>query len=139
LLVLALLAGIAAVVAPNIATLHRAASEDEVVRTTQGVLDALAQARLTALDRGTRVRVVVDPAAARVWTYTTDGDEWRLLGTRTLATGPSVVFAAAGPRVRFTFDPAGTASGDTVTVRGIDGVRAVSVDPWTGVAHAQSR
>lgn len=139
LLVLALLGGIAAVVAPHVATLRPAGAGDDLARTTQNVLDALAQARLTALDRGTSTVAVIDPAAARVWLYSTDGDDWRPLGTTTLATAPSVVLVADEPRVRFTFDPTGAGGGGHLTVRGTDAARVVSVDPWSGVAHAQSR
>jgi hypothetical protein len=42
-------------------------------------------------------------------------------------------------RVRFTFQPSGAASGDTVLVRAQHGTRLVSVDPWNGTAVAHAR
>jgi hypothetical protein len=43
------------------------------------------------------------------------------------------------PRLRYTFRPTGAAFGDTVRVMGRDGLVAIIVDPWSGVARAEPR
>ena len=138
LLVLALLGVVTAIVAPSLG-LRSAIRKDGVTAATAEVSSVLARARLTALDRGTSIEVVIDPATARIWTFTVERGERRLLSAGTLALAEGAMLAAESPRVRFTFDAAGTASGGPVTVRGIEGAREVAVDPWSGAAHAISR
>ena len=138
LLVLALLGVVAAIVAPSLG-FRAPAREDSLTPATAEVMSILARARLTALERGTSIDVVIDPATARVWSFSAAGGERRLIDTGTLRLAAGAMLAADAPRVRFTFDAAGTASGGPVVVRGIPGAWRVSVDPWTGVADAVAR
>lgn len=90
------------------------------------------------MDRGTSIRVVLDPNTAHVWTFALDRGELRLVGDDRLAQSASVELVANGPRVRFTFDASGTASGEPLAVRGASGSRRIVVDPWSGAAHVDS-
>ena len=137
LLVLAVMATIGAIVAP--AVVAPASSNDpDVARAARGLVDLLARARSTAMDHGTSVRVVLDPNTAHVWTFALDRGELRLVGDDRLAPSASVELVATGPRVRFTFDASGAASGEPIVVRGASGTRRIVVDPWSGAAHADS-
>jgi len=138
LLALALLAVIAAIVAPAIPSRPRP-DGDDVARTADDLVAMLGQARLTALQRGTTVDVVIDPASARIWTFVAVGGDRRIASEGTLPLAPGAMLIATQPRVRFSFDASGTAAGGPVTVRGAGAARSVSVDPWSGAAHADSR
>lgn len=138
LLVLALLGVVTAIVAPAIPSLARS-SDDDVTRAANDLVTVLAQARLTALQRGTTVDVVLDPESAHLWTFVAIAGERRIASEGTLELPPGATLVAGDPRVRFTFDAAGTAAGGPVTVRGAGGARSVLVDPWSGAAHADAR
>lgn len=138
LLVLALLGVVTAIVAPSLG-LRTPARRDGVTETTKGIIGLLARARLMALDRGTAVDVLIDPATARVWTVGVERGEHRVIASGTLPLAGGAMLSADAPRVRFTFDAAGTASGGPLVVRGIEGAREVAVDPWSGVADAAAR
>jgi prepilin-type N-terminal cleavage/methylation domain-containing protein len=139
LLVLALLGTIATIVAPAVPSLRRTSPADDVERTTQGLVTLLGQTRLTALERGTAVQLVLDPVSAHVWIFTLVDGETRLLVDSALARTPGAILRADEPRVRFVFYPGGTATGGIVTVRGIDAgaMRRVAVDPWSGAPHVE--
>jgi type II secretory pathway pseudopilin PulG len=138
LLVLALLGTVTAIVAPSLG-LRAPLREQGVTAATKELMAVLAEARLTALERGTSIDVVIDPATARVWTFSVDRGERRLIATGMLRLAPGAMLEGEAPRVRVTFDAAGTASGGPVIVRGIEGARQVGVDPWSGVADAAAR
>ena len=126
LLVLALLGVVTAIVAPSFG-LRPPARQDSVTVTTTEILAMLARARLTALDRGTAVDVLIDPATARVWTFSVERGERRLITAGTLPLAGGATLIADTPRVRFTFDAGGTASGGPVIVSGIVSAGAVIV------------
>jgi prepilin-type N-terminal cleavage/methylation domain-containing protein len=93
-----------------------------------------------AVDRGTTMVVLFDPATAHYWVRPSHpaGTDTAVDGVLTLPDGVTL----AGPlRARFTFDPTGTASGDRITMTDALGhVAVVTVDPWTGAAdHGQPR
>lgn len=51
---------------------------------------------------------------------------------------PSVRIEVSSARAHFAFSPSGTASGDSVVLRSSSGeVRIITLDPWTGRAHAR--
>lgn len=136
--VLLLLGAIAALVAPAVGTL-RPSRDDEVSRTTEVLLQLLAQARRTALERGQTIDVVVDPAGARAWIIARDNDAVRLAGAVSLAVDARAVVAAGTPRARFTFTPTGLATGGPITIVGARESREIAVDAWSGEIHAAAR
>ena len=139
LLALGLLAVIAAIVAPSIGSVRAAAGVSEVARTSSSLAGALSQARLLALEQGTPVDLLLDPATGRLWIVSRTLDEQRISAARQLELPPGVTLLADGARVRFTFDASGTGSAAGVTVRGPSGEQRVSVDPWSGAPDVQSR
>ena len=132
LLVLALLGLVTAMVAPALG-FRAPAREDGVTAATNEMIAILARARRAALDRGTSIDVVIDPATARAWTFGTERGERRLIAEDSLRLAGGALLSADAPRVRFTFEAGGTASGGPIVVGGIDGARQVVVDPWSGV------
>jgi type II secretory pathway pseudopilin PulG len=139
LLALGLLAVIAAIVAPSIGFVRAAAKESEVERTTRDIVGVLTQARLLALERGTPIDLLLDPATGRVWIVSRTVNDRRVTAAAQLQLSPGATLLGDGPRVRFSFDAAGTASGGAVIVRGTGGEHRVTVDPWSGAPDVQSR
>ena len=139
LLALALLGVIAAIVAPSIGVARAAARESDVARTTRDLVDALTQTRLTALERGTPMELVLEPATGRVWVLSRTVNDQRVSATGQLELPAGASLLADSARVRFSFGAAGTASGGAVVIRGAADERRVTVDPWTGAPNVQSR
>src|SRR6476646_190208 len=84
LLVLAIMATIGTIVAPAVVA-PASRNRTDVARSAQGMVDLLSRARSMAMDRGTAVRVVLDPNTAHVWTFALDRGELRLVGEDRLA------------------------------------------------------
>ncbi len=61
-----------------------------------------------------------------------------MLAEGTLDLGLTQTLETDQPRLRFVFRPTGAAFADTVVVRGGDVPLVVRVDPWSGVARADS-
>jgi prepilin-type N-terminal cleavage/methylation domain-containing protein len=103
------------------------------------LLKLLHDTRAIAIEHSVEARLVIDPKTGhyRVDTSSSFGagrvaeDSLRLAANEGLITDL--------PRLRFVFRATGAAFGDSVTVRGSDSTRLVTVDTWSGVAHAISR
>lgn len=139
LFALALLGVITAIVTPAISIARAGARESDVVGTTRDLVDALTRTRLIALERGTPMELVLEPATGRVWVLSRAADDQRVSATGQLELPLGASLLADSARVRFSFGAAGTASGGAVVIRGAAGERRVTVDPWTGVPDVQSR
>lgn len=139
LLALALLGVIAAIVAPSIGVARTRARESDVERATRDLVDALTQTRLIALERGTPMELVLEPATGRVWVLSRAMNDQRVSATGQLELPAGASLFADGARVRFSFGATGTASGGAVVIRGAAGERRVTVDPWSGAPDVQSR
>ena len=61
-----------------------------------------------------------------------------MLATGTLDIGLSRTLVTDLPRLQYVFRPTGAAFGDTVVVRGGPQPLTIRIDPWSGVAHADS-
>lgn len=139
LLALALLGVLAAIVAPSIGVVRAGARESDVASTTRELVDALTRTRLIALERGTPMELVLEPATGRMWMLSRTLNDQRVSSTGQLELPAGASLVADGARVRFSFGAAGTASGGAVAIRGAAGERRVTVDPWTGAPDVQSR
>ena len=139
LLALALLGVITAIVAPSIGFVRARADESDIARTTRELTGALTQTRLIALERGTPMELVLEPATGRVWVLSRTANDQRVSATGQLELPAGASLLADSARVRFTFGAAGTASGGAVVIRGATAERRVTVDPWTGAPDVQSR
>ena len=137
LLVLALLGALAGLAAPSL----RLVTQPEVGldAATRPLVALLERARLTALERGTTVDVRLDPASGRAWIFAVDADSLRLTAVSSFTRMSTVAVASDGVRPRFVFAATGTATGTAIVVRGVEGVRRIGVDPWTGGVYVASR
>ena len=116
--VIALMAIIAGVSAPALASLDR--------KTETSGLDALVsllrRSRAAAVERATVVTVTIDPATSRYWVDPPD--------TVALL---SVSMSADAPRVHFRFTPDGqTVADKSLFVRDGVSTNTVFIEPWTG-------
>lgn len=128
--VVALLAVVGAMAVPAFRPPPREAALEEGA----GRVEALFRmARMEAVRQGAPVTVVLDSTSSRVWIDTrnvTEGEDLEL--------PPGVRLEVGSARATWHFRPGGSASGDSVVVRGPSGgIRIVTVDPWTG--HASVR
>ena len=139
LFALALLGVVTAIVAPSMRFARAAADESDVARTTRDLVDALTRTRLIALERGTPMELVLEPATGRVWVLNRAVNDQRVSATGQLELPAGASLLADSARVRFSFGAAGTASGGAVVIRGAAGERRVTVDPWTGAPDVESR
>ncbi|HEX2779110.1 MAG TPA: GspH/FimT family pseudopilin [Gemmatimonadaceae bacterium] len=137
-MVLLLLGVTAALVAPAVTTLRRSRGDD-VSRATEAVVDLLARARKTALDRAQTIDVIVDPAGSHAWIVAREAGELHMLESSSLPVDANATLVAVTPRVRFTFAPSGIASGGPLSVLGSRESRAITVDPWSGEIHVSAR
>ena len=137
LLVLALLGAIAGLVAPSIRFVRP--SEDDALRATRDLAAVLERARLTALERGTTIDVRLDPAGGRAWLIAIDGDTLQLVTVVSFDRVSRAEVSGGGLRPRYLFTPGRGGSGPTLTIRGPNGSRTLSVDPWSGGTRVASR
>lgn len=105
----------------------------------ESVLALLRDARREALASGTVVALRLDPASGRWRADTTGVAGMGELTSGTLELAGSATLVTDQERLQFLFQPSGAAFADSVGVRNASGVTMVLVDPWTGVARAESR
>jgi Tfp pilus assembly protein FimT len=128
--VIALMAIIAGVSAPALASLDRP-------RNTSGldaVVTLLRRSRAAAIQRGTVVTVTIDPANARYWVDPPD------TATAVLILPPQATLSARSPRVHFRFTPDGQSVTDEPLFvhQGTSGTSVV-LEPWTGEVRRVAR
>jgi Tfp pilus assembly protein FimT len=132
LLVMAIAATLAAPAFSRLGTEQPSKGADQV-------LGLLRDARKAALDFNATVTLRLDPT-----THKYHVDTATVVGTGTLAEGILDVGATETlvsdlPRLLYVFRPSGAAYADTLVVRGGQTPLVVRVDPWTGVAHADTK
>jgi prepilin-type N-terminal cleavage/methylation domain-containing protein len=134
-LVLAILAIATALAVPAAARL----GADKPHTSADAILGLLHDARKEAIDRNVTCTLLLDPLTGRYQLDTTglSGSGTRASGSIEL--GISATLTTDLPRLRYIFRPTGAAFADTVLVRGGGRTMLVSVDPWSGVAHADAR
>lgn len=125
IVVLLLLSLMAAVAAPAFSAAIRRSALDDATTTVTRVLQ---RARSQALARGTEMKLVIDPAQARVWQERPDT-------TFVLSLPDECTVSAEAPRVKISFRADGTAAGDVLTVRCGAGAVAISTDPLNGAVR----
>jgi prepilin-type N-terminal cleavage/methylation domain-containing protein len=102
------------------------------------ILGLLRDARKAAFDFNATVTLRLDPK-----THKYQLDTSTVIGKGTLATGilelgVTETLVSDLPRLVYVFRPSGAAYADTVIVHGGEVPLVVRVDPWTGVARADS-
>jgi Tfp pilus assembly protein FimT len=103
------------------------------------LLALLRDARRQAVQLSALVAVRLDPETGRYRVDTTGVKGMGTLAEGRLELGGATVFVTTQPRLQFLFQPTGASFSDSVGVRGPNGTRMVTVDPWSGVAHADAR
>ena len=133
-MVLLILAITATLSAPALARL----GSDQPAGSADRVLALLHDARKVALDNHTTAILRIDPQTLRYQL-----DTMGFGGTGTFATGKLELDMMQSletelPRLQYVFRSTGAAFADTVLVRGGDRTLKVRVDPWSGVARADT-
>ena len=127
--VVALMAIIAGVSAPALASLDRPTSTSGL----DAVLTLLRRCRATAIRRATVITITVDPPTARYWIDPPDTADF-------LALPPQASLSAQSARVHFRFAPDGQSITDEpLFVRQGASVNPIVLDPWTGEVKVGAR
>lgn len=102
------------------------------------MLSLLKDARKAAIDFNANVTLRLDPATLRYELDTSSASGYGVLAAGTLDIGMSRTLVTDLPRLQYVFRPTGAAFGDTVVVRGGPLPLTIRIDPWSGVARADS-
>jgi len=138
--VMAILGVMAAVAVPAFRTWIE---EDDMTNATQRVEVLFRLARDSAVKTGSTVTVWIDSASSGVW-FVSSADSMVQTALMNTATGAqrtpgeaiglpeSVQMEIAKTRARFLFAPSGAVFADTLTLRGTQETRVITLHPWTG-------
>jgi prepilin-type N-terminal cleavage/methylation domain-containing protein len=132
LLVMAIAATLAAPAFARLGTERPATAADAMI----GLLH---DARKAAIDFNATSTLRLDPKTLRYQIDTSGAQGFGLLAQGKLELGLSQSLVTDLPRLQYVFRPTGAAFADTVIVHGGDVPLVVRVDPWSGVARADSR
>ena len=102
------------------------------------LLGLLKDARKAAIDFNANVTLRLDPETLRYELDTSSVNGYGVLAAGTLDLGLAHTLVTGQPRLQYVFRPTGAAFGDTVVVRGGPQPLTIRIDPWSGVAHADS-
>ena len=102
------------------------------------LLGLLKDARKAAIDFNANVTLRLDPETLRYELDTSSVSGYGVLAAGTLDLGLAHTLVTGQPRLQYVFRPTGAAFGDTVVVRGGPQPLTIRIDPWSGVAHADS-
>jgi prepilin-type N-terminal cleavage/methylation domain-containing protein len=102
------------------------------------MLGLLKDARKAAIDFNANVTLRLDPETLRYELDTSSVSGYGVLAAGTLDLGLAHTLVTGQPRLQYVFRPTGAAFGDTVVVRGGAQPLTIRIDPWSGVAHADS-
>jgi Tfp pilus assembly protein FimT len=136
MVVLAILAMISTVAMPAFTQL---AEPNDLERAASEVKRLLERARLTALARGTRATVVIDPAGPRYRLTISRGASPDSAVEAALSIPAGVVIGGSTRRPQVTFDGQGRSFGDAVVLITEGRATTVRTDPWTGSIHVSGR
>jgi prepilin-type N-terminal cleavage/methylation domain-containing protein len=134
-IVLAVMAVGAVLVAPAIARL----GSEQRRQPAAELLALLRDARRTAIDQNIVVTLRLDPVSGHYRADTSGVSGAGVMADGVLQLEASETLEARLLRFVWVFRPTGAAQGDTVLVRAANQSVMVSVDQWSGVAHADSR
>jgi len=103
------------------------------------MIGLLHDARKAAIDFNATATLRIDPKSLKYQLDTSGVAGFGTLAAGILDLGLTQTLVTDQPRLQYIFRPTGAAFADTVVVRGGDVPWVVRVDPWSGVAHADSR
>jgi prepilin-type N-terminal cleavage/methylation domain-containing protein len=128
IIVLALLGLTTSLAVPALLSVLRPDGRHESVRAAHELLEA---GRSLALERGTRVEIVLDSVTGRYWMSAHDDTAQSVTsGSIPLANGARLELSRA--RARFVWDARGAATADTLVIVTDEGRARLMVVPWTG-------
>jgi prepilin-type N-terminal cleavage/methylation domain-containing protein len=104
-----------------------------------GILGLLRDARKASLDYDATVTLRLDPKTLKYQADTATASGAGTLATGVLDMGMTETLESDHDRLLYIFRPTGAAFADTVVVHGGTVPLVVRVDPWSGVARADSR
>lgn len=134
-MVLLVMAVAATLAAPAFARLV----DDRTPEPADQVLGLLHDARKVAIDDHATVVLRLDPKSLKYELDTTTAFGSGTMTAGTLDLGLAATLVTDAPRLQYLFQPTGAAFADTVVVRAGAVPLVVRVDPWSGVARADSR
>jgi prepilin-type N-terminal cleavage/methylation domain-containing protein len=102
------------------------------------MLGLLHDARKASIDYNATITLRLDPKSLKYEVDTSGAGGAGVLASGTLDLGLTQTLETDQPRLQYVFRPTGAAFSDTVVVRGGPRPLVVRVDPWSGVAHADS-
>jgi Tfp pilus assembly protein FimT len=102
------------------------------------MIGLLRDARKAAIDFNVTATLRLDPRTLRYQIDTSGARGFGMLAKGTLDLGLSQSLLTDQLRLQYVFKPTGAAFADTVVVRGGEVPLVVRVDPWSGVARADS-
>ncbi len=102
------------------------------------MLGLLHDARKAAIDFDATVTLRLDPQTLRYQVDTSTANGFGVLAAGRLDVGMAQTLVTDQPRLQYVFRSTGAAFADTVVVHGGPTALVVRVDPWSGVAHADS-
>jgi Tfp pilus assembly protein FimT len=103
------------------------------------MIGLLHDTRKAAIDFNAVATLRLDPRTLRYQIDTSGTNGFGMLAKGTLDLGLTQSLFTDQPRLQYVFKPTGAAFADTVVVRGGEVPLVVRVDPWSGVARADSR
>ena len=102
------------------------------------MMSLLHDAHKAAVDYNATVTLRLDPKTLKYQADTSGVSGSGVLAAGTLELGVTQTLVTDLPRLQYVFRPTGAAFADTVVVRGGSVPLIVRVDPWSGVARADS-
>ena len=112
---------------------------DQPVGGADAMLGLLRDARKSAIDLNADVTVRLDPTTLDYAVDTSGVNGAGTYATGVLDLGPAQTLVTTQPRLQYVFRATGAAFADTVVVRGGRVPLVVRVDPWSGIARADSQ
>jgi prepilin-type N-terminal cleavage/methylation domain-containing protein len=103
------------------------------------MIGLLHDARKAAIDYNATVTLRLDPTTLKYQADTSGVNGFGTLAAGYLDLGLTQTLLTDQPRLQYVFRPTGAVFADTVVVRGGQVPLVVRVDPWSGVARADSR
>src|SRR5207244_1194099 len=103
------------------------------------MIGLLRDARKASFDFNATVTLRLDPKTLRYKLDTSTAVGSGVLAAGTLDLGMTEKLVSDQPRLQYMFRPSGAAFADTVVVHGGETPLVIRVDPWSGVARADSR
>lgn len=134
LIVIVILAIVSAVTVPAL----RSNPDDDLTTSAKALTTLMQRSRQTAVERGQTVSLVVDAENARYWaTIVSTGNPDSLVSSGPIELASGATLSADESRSRYVFAPSGEASGGPIVVRLDSRAAVITLNQWTGDAHAE--